>query len=407
MAETIKIGGELESMATGHVVAAASAIKDKEKNRYQDSLNDDVVRHETEIHGTGGINDRLDDIEAAESITYEGGEAQIAQGSDFTNSDATKRAKIPTVGAILDGLNDGIYDVSKRNPTAGPNSDGKFTLEYILNNANTLIPTSWRHGGMTISFVDSSDNKYVQYRLMSNTWSTIVTDWQEDNSNTVDGQSLFVTDNNGNIIAKINKDGVHSVDFKVGEHDTSLITLISNEVSAREHGDSVAISLVEAEEARAKEIENTKLNDIITDNKFYFTDNNGYIICQIDANGVHSVNIDDYPEIIADDSLTIMDSHGYVVVKIDANGVHSVKDKHAVACMVLSEAYYPITPPMMDSNGNVTYVKVMFETGVVGSISVTYINGNSSSVAVIYGKYNYTIIINRDAEGNVETVSVN
>lgn len=42
MAETIKIGGELESMATGGVVAAASAIKDKAKDKYQSEVNQEV-----------------------------------------------------------------------------------------------------------------------------------------------------------------------------------------------------------------------------------------------------------------------------------------------------------------------------------------------------------------------------
>lgn len=42
MAETIKIGGELESMATGKVVAAASAIKDKTRGKTQDMINTDV-----------------------------------------------------------------------------------------------------------------------------------------------------------------------------------------------------------------------------------------------------------------------------------------------------------------------------------------------------------------------------
>ena len=178
MAETIKIGGELESTATGNIVAAASAIKDKTKNKYQSEINNDVARHETEIHGTGGIDSRLSDVEQMEQIVLDGGEAQIAQGSDFTNPDATKRAKVPTVGAIVDGLNDGVYDVSKRNPTAGPNSDGKFTLDYILDNANTLIPTGWRHGGMTISFVHTSDNNYMQYRCIANTFTTDITKWQ-------------------------------------------------------------------------------------------------------------------------------------------------------------------------------------------------------------------------------------
>ena len=180
MAKKIDIGGELHSVATDHKVADASEIKDISKgNKSQTAFNNDVDRHEVEIHGTGGIDSRLTDVEQIEQIVLDGGEAQIAQGSDFTNPDATKRAKIPTVGAIVDGLNDGIYDVSKRNPTGGPNSDGKFTLDYILDNANTLIPTGWRHGGMTISFVSSSDNKYVQYRLMIPTFSTIEGNWQQ------------------------------------------------------------------------------------------------------------------------------------------------------------------------------------------------------------------------------------
>jgi hypothetical protein len=113
-----------------------------------------------------GLNNRLGTVEQLAEISIGGGDAQIATGADFTNPDATKRAKVTTVGAIIDGLNDGVYDVSKRNPTGGPNSDGKFTLDYILANANTLIPTGWRHGGMSISFVSTYGNKYVQWRYM-------------------------------------------------------------------------------------------------------------------------------------------------------------------------------------------------------------------------------------------------
>ena len=180
MAKKIDIGGELHSVATDHKVADASEIKDISKgNKSQTDFNNDIDRHEVEIHGIGGIESRLTDVEQLGQIALDGGKAQIAQGSDFTNPDATKRAKIPTVGAIVDGLNDGIYDISKRNSTGGPNNDGKFTLEYILNNANTLIPTSWRHGGMTISFIQSSDNKYVQYFLTKDEWSASEGDWEK------------------------------------------------------------------------------------------------------------------------------------------------------------------------------------------------------------------------------------
>lgn len=68
-----------------------------------------------------------------------------------------------------------IYDVTA-------NNDGATfpSLSALLSSKNlsTLIPTSVRHGGMSIRFVQSSDNKYVQYRLMNQNWSNVVTDWQ-------------------------------------------------------------------------------------------------------------------------------------------------------------------------------------------------------------------------------------
>ena len=40
------------------------------------------------------------------------------------------------------------------------------------------LDAAYKRGGMSIRFVQSSDNKYVQYRLMSDTFSTTETDWQ-------------------------------------------------------------------------------------------------------------------------------------------------------------------------------------------------------------------------------------
>ncbi len=69
----------------------------------------------------------------------------------------------------------GVYDVSANNDNI------KFeSLSALLSSAdlNTLIPTAYRKGGMSIKFVLSSDNKYVQFHLMKNEWSTTVNDWQ-------------------------------------------------------------------------------------------------------------------------------------------------------------------------------------------------------------------------------------
>ena len=79
-----------------------------------------------------------------------------------------------------------IYDVSAHN------NDATFeSLSALLSSENlsTLIPTSVRCGGMTIRFVQSSDNKYVQYRYMStnitnNTFTNIINWVLSDDSET-------------------------------------------------------------------------------------------------------------------------------------------------------------------------------------------------------------------------------
>lgn len=68
-----------------------------------------------------------------------------------------------------------IYDVSVLHPTSGVNGGSTYAS---LSAAIAVIPQDKRKGGMTVKFVQSSDNKYVQYRLMSDTFSTTVANWQ-------------------------------------------------------------------------------------------------------------------------------------------------------------------------------------------------------------------------------------
>ena len=80
-----------------------------------------------------------------------------------------------TVGDKLSELEkEVIYDVTS-------NNDGLAfaSLTALLSDENlsTLIPTSVRNGGMSIRFVQSSDNKYVQYMLTAQNWSTSPLDW--------------------------------------------------------------------------------------------------------------------------------------------------------------------------------------------------------------------------------------
>ena len=80
-----------------------------------------------------------------------------------------------------------IYDVSAHN-----NGATFASLSELLSaeNLSTLIPSAIRCGGMSIRFIQSSDNKYVQYRLMTSEWSLIEIDWQG-----VDDEPIVGSDN--------------------------------------------------------------------------------------------------------------------------------------------------------------------------------------------------------------------
>ena len=76
-----------------------------------------------------------------------------------------------------------IYDVSYHNNNA---TFGSLSELLSSENLSTLIPTEVRCGGMTIRFVQSSDNRYVQYRLMSNEFTTDTTQWA------IDDESVYI-----------------------------------------------------------------------------------------------------------------------------------------------------------------------------------------------------------------------
>lgn len=133
------------------------------------------------------------------------GETAILQ---WNNGTWTKNA-IKPMAEFESGI---IYDVSA-------NNDGAVfeSLQALLSSSNlsTLIPTSVRHGGMSIRFIQSSDNKYEQFRCIANEFTTDVTKWQnvgnfleeKETSYSEENVAEYITDKNKAIIVKINKDG--------------------------------------------------------------------------------------------------------------------------------------------------------------------------------------------------------
>lgn len=139
------------------------------------------------------------------SLEVSKGETAILQ---WNNGTWTKNA-IKPMAEFESGI---IYDVSA-------NNDGAVfeSLQALLSSSNlsTLIPTSVRYGGMSIRFIQSSDNKYEQFRCIANEFTTDVTKWQnvgnfleeKETSYSEENVAGYITDKNKAIIVKINKDG--------------------------------------------------------------------------------------------------------------------------------------------------------------------------------------------------------
>ena len=127
---------------------------------------------------------------------------------------------------ILNRVESGIiYDVSLHNNGAVFKS-----LQALLSSSNLsdLIPTSVRRGGITIRFIQgsvpNSDNKYVQYRLMSNTFSTNKADWQGVDEEPTSGSDNLVKSGGvaemGKELAKVTTiSKIKITDLKFTQHD--------------------------------------------------------------------------------------------------------------------------------------------------------------------------------------------
>ena len=125
-----------------------------------------------------------------------------------------------TVGDKLNKLSElekeVIYDVTA-------NNDGVTfsSLSALLSSENlsTLIPVSVRCGGMNIRFIQTSDNKYVQYRLTAENFSIDVDDWEQEKEVLVlqktyeQGNAFGVSDSKGNVIFELKEGHIKTKNF--------------------------------------------------------------------------------------------------------------------------------------------------------------------------------------------------
>lgn len=180
----IQLLGTLNNADESGIIANANQIYDANEDKStQDVSKEHKERIETLETKESSMQTTLENItktgeaSAASNVTYNHNDSQL----DATNV----QQAVDKVKALLDNKAnkvDVVFDISAYHATGGTLATyADLTAALGTNGKN--IPQSLRKGGMSVKFVQSSDNKYVQYRLMSDTFNTIPADWQYSNEN--------------------------------------------------------------------------------------------------------------------------------------------------------------------------------------------------------------------------------
>lgn len=127
---------------------------------------------------------------------------ESSRWGQYKQAEADRSELLNTVSSKVNQLEQeqiqgGVYDVSAHN-----NSEVFESLQALLSSTNlsTLIPTSVRRGGMSIRFIQGSeqsfDNKYVQYRYMKTITTTptfnSISNWQGVDDEPIPGSNNLV-----------------------------------------------------------------------------------------------------------------------------------------------------------------------------------------------------------------------
>lgn len=131
-----------------------------------------------------------------------------------------------------------------------------------------------------------------------------------------DDTTLHIVDGSGNVIAKIDKDGLHTTEVELGgEGETK--------VNVKEHIDNTEIHVTKAEREHwaDKSFDSLTDNPISTDDDkaFYLVDKNGNIIFKIDGEGTHASEL--YIGNLTDGEKTVAE-----IVTAEANRAKGIED---------------------------------------------------------------------------------
>lgn len=127
----------------------------------------------------------------------------------------------------------GVFDISAYKATGGTLATfADLSAALGVDGAN--VPVAFRKGGMSVKFVQgtvqSSDNKYVQYRLKAQSWSTVLSDWKFEGTSLQD--ALFANGGTFTIQEKNIEQGIWNLNGSKGS-STTRIRLLNDIVVAK------------------------------------------------------------------------------------------------------------------------------------------------------------------------------
>ena len=241
----IEVGGRLHSIATGNVLAGANEIIDDEKEgkkqsdintetdaALEDRYTKDQTYSKSELNNmittpnqkyvsvtataqTTAVTDVLSAPGEADTVyrvgNWDGSQYDPSVYSEYAWN-GSQYVHLSTKTQIGE-----VFDISAYHATGGTLATYADLSAALDSNNGGGVPQSLQKGGMSVKFVQSSDNKYVQYRLMADTFNTTVTNWQGVDDEPTAGSDNLVKSGGvfySNIVPQMSKDYVNIIKNK-------------------------------------------------------------------------------------------------------------------------------------------------------------------------------------------------
>lgn len=267
--KNIEIGGRLHSIATGNVVTGANEVLDDDKNKKQSDINaetdaaleDRYTKEQT--YSKSELNNMIttpnqqyvsvmanSQTTAATDVLPATGSANTVyrvgnwDGSQFDESvyseyawNGSQYVHLSTKTKIGE-----VFDISAYHATGGELAKYADLAAALDSNNGGGVPQSLQEGGMSVKYVRTSDNKYVQFRCMADDFTTDTTQWAIAEEGVYVENPEFVkvyTDNDNKILWAIKADG--DIYFGVG-----VPTQIKNYVKTYGYNKSAIDALLNA-----------------------------------------------------------------------------------------------------------------------------------------------------------------